>query len=214
MHLRGSSASGISARVLLAAAAGVSVMTVTACGSSTDGSSGGSDPRALIAEPATVPPSDSYYKNDNDRPDGDGMDGDDQRLLAEYGTRPTAAGYDEIATVVKRYLSLALAENGTAACPMLYSGFRNALLELHPSRATSRQPAANACPPLMTREFRGRHSQLTSYHLSTLVVADVSVKDRFGIAVLGFKDAPEREILVAREGSRWKIDSIVDSELT
>jgi hypothetical protein len=214
MYLRGSTASGLSVRVLLIGAVGVSAMPVAACSSSAGDSSAGGNLMAQVTEPATVPPSASYYKNDNDQADNDGVGGDDQRQLAEYGTRPTAVEYNAIATIIKRYLSVALIEDGTDACPMLYAGFRTALLELHRPPSPSRRRVAQDCPALMTMEFTRHHSQLASYDLSTMVIADAHVKNGFGIAVLGFKSAPEREILFAREGSSWKIDSILDSELT
>ena len=50
-------------------------------------------------------------------------------------------------------------------------------------------------------------------HAAELQVTGVRVDHASGVAVLGFKTLPGRQLRVAREGKVWKVDGLLDLEL-
>jgi hypothetical protein len=45
-------------------------------------------------------------------------------------------------------------------------------------------------------------------------VTGVYLKSDLGMAVLGFRHAPESAILLSREGQAWRVDALFDSPMT
>jgi hypothetical protein len=62
----------------------------------------------------------------------------------------------------------------------------------------------------LSRLSRG---QLAAAGARAVVVTSLRVVRSHGVAFLGFRDAPEREIAVQRERGKWQIDGLLDREL-
>jgi hypothetical protein len=164
---------------------------------------------------SSVPPG-SYLKNDGDKDSDDEKhkdkrpdDDDDRNLLAAYGPEAGQADRRAVTAVVKSYLAAAAAGDGTKACPLLYGSLASNLArdQSHSSQG------GNTCATSLARPFREEHQQLVDDDIPTMVVSGVHVKGDFGLAQLGFRATPEREILLEREGHIWKMAALFDSEL-
>ncbi len=119
-----------------------------------------------------------------------------------------------ITSLIRAYYRLAMAEDGTKACSMLYSPLAEATPEDYGSFAGPPYMKGNTCPVILSKMFEHLHPVL-AIELPKLRVARVLLEEHHGKAVLSFgPHLPERTILVTREGPRaWKLGSIFDGEL-
>lgn len=164
--------------------------------------------------PATAPTR-GYLKDDGDRDFDDkrGYRGDpandDRALFAAYDGNADRVDAQAIASLVKRYLRAIAAGNVTRACAMLDT---DVLLGLagRSGQTTNESACATALAPLLRQQAR----RLAAADVRTAVVTSVHVKGNLGLAALGFKAAPEGELAVAREGRVWKVDALIDGEMT
>jgi hypothetical protein len=170
---------------------------------------------------ATVAPPGHYLKRDDDgtyddkggssyyahHPD------DDEIFLAEYGKEADPTDKREITKVVMRYYEAAGAGDGAKACALLAPSLAKATVEVHGQGAGSGS-SGNKCAAILTTMFKRQRAELLADEIATMRVFDIHVKNNVGVAVLGFRRVPERQILVAREGSRWTIDALLDGEMT
>jgi hypothetical protein len=118
------------------------------------------------------------------------------------------------AAVLKRYLTAAVADDGAAACSLIYSLFAETIPESYGLPPLG-SPAlrGDTCAKVMTKMFKQQHKQLAA-ELPTLEVASVRVSHNRGLAVLHFKDMPPRSITMHRERGVWKVDAVLDTEVT
>lgn len=130
---------------------------------------------------------------------------DDQEFLARYGHGADPATASAIAVLVKRYYAATLAGDATRAC---------ALLDPTLARQLTEQSAAGACPAALAPALAQRHRYLLTEEPATMTVLGVYARGTLGLAVLGFRRSPETDVLVEREGSAWKLDSLFDNRMT
>lgn len=153
------------------------------------------------------------YDGDNDRDDRKGYNGannDDRYLFATYGKEATPAETRAVATLMRSYYTLATAENGAAACALLYPSLAAGLAESgHPSAHSTGNDCAAGVSPLLKEQ----HHQLVADEASTMVVTSLHVKGAFGLVGLGFKSTPEVETLLEREAGTWKLASLFGSQM-
>lgn len=167
-----------------------------------------------------TPDEDDYAKapvaldrdGDSDNSTHSYYDKDDKAIL-DHG-RPASAGEQhEIEALVKRYYAAAASENGAKACEMLYSTYAESVPEDYgtspPGPAYAR---GSTCAAVLTHVFSHKHDEVAS-KLHVLHVARVRVLHRLGLAVLSFKGIPPSEMGVAREGKRWKVETLLDVKL-
>jgi hypothetical protein len=123
-----------------------------------------------------------------------------------------------VETLVKRYYATAAGDDGAAACSLMTSS-----LARDPNLgdvAEAAYPIAPSVPPLqgkscasiMSLLFAEDHRRLVA-DSTTLQVVMVRVGRVRGLALLGFKTTPERQIGVAREHGVWKIAGVLDRAL-
>ena len=197
--------------------------TMVACGGAAKlASSRSSPPTRLGTSGATATtatssavPSGSFLKEDGDKDSDDGAypthpGRDDQSFLATYGIRARPAVVRTIAALVKRYYTVSLAGDGASACGLLDAGLATALAAQQGTAAHGTAACGASLSPLLTQQ----HQHLLTEEPATMVVTSVYAKDNLGVAVLGFRNAPEGVIVLAREGHAWKIDALFDSPLT
>lgn len=161
-------------------------------------------------------PSAGYAKWDGD-PDGDDEGSrysagreDARPLLASYPQLPSESERQTIATTVKSYFAAAVAGDGARACtllaPSIATGFTS-------GGAPHDRGSGDGCTPSLDQLFEQEHRRLAADEPSTMTVTDVRLKGEAGMVFLGFRRAPETEILVSREDGAWKLDALVDSVL-
>jgi|HubBroStandDraft_3_1064219.scaffolds.fasta_scaffold144276_2 hypothetical protein len=208
-------------KTILLAATALS-LAVIGCGSSGKGhadspASAVTTTTGAASQTSSAPtPSGGYLINDADRDNDDpgygdiGRENDDSRLLSEYGSPAGKAEKQAITAVVKRYFAAAAAGDGATACSLLTPSFVAGVVE---NAGTSAQDATAGCASSVSRLLAGQHEQLAEDEVATMVVIDVRIKHDFALAVLGFKNAPEAEILLQRDGHAWKLAALFDSEL-
>jgi hypothetical protein len=150
--------------------------------------------------------------NDSDSAGKSYFDSDDSSVRG-FGH---AAGFAErktIASLVKRYFVLANAGDGATACSMIVSSIARSVPEDLGGPAGPLYARGTTCAVVLSKAFEHYHRQIAA-HAATLEIADIRVKRGAGVAVLAFKKLPGREIHVAREGGVWKIEAILDAELS
>jgi hypothetical protein len=149
--------------------------------------------------------------NDTDNSSGSYYDSDDDSVR-HYGHAADTSDRSAIAALVKRYYAAAATEDGAAACSMILSNLVRSV-----PRDLGRPPGppylrGNTCAIVMSKIFKEHHLQLAAY-AGGLEVTGVRVDHDHGLAVLGFKTLPGRQIRVAREARAWKLEALLDSEL-
>ncbi|MFZ1925471.1 MAG: hypothetical protein WAU42_04935 [Solirubrobacteraceae bacterium] len=130
--------------------------------------------------------------------------------MSDFGRPADAAETSEIATLVGRYYAAAAAEQGTRACGMLFFALAESLAEKY-----GRAPGplylngAETCQAVLTRVFAHFHAQLRMRP----AVALVHIGDGRARALLDWKALPAAYIEARREGSSWKLESVLAAAL-
>jgi hypothetical protein len=166
---------------------------------------------AATSSTAIASSPDGYLKYDGDKDFDDTQGGrndpeyDSSILFSSLGGRASAADTQAVTTLVKSYFAASAAEDGARACSLLAAGLADGLQANQSQSAGSpHDRCANSLSSLLAQQ----HSQLVADDVATMVVTSVHVKGNLGVAALGFRAAPESEILVEREGHTWKIDAL------
>jgi len=149
--------------------------------------------------------------NDSDNTSNSYYDKDDNVVL-HYGHATNAQDRRTITALVKRYFAAAARQDGASACSMIASSLANSVAETLGGKAGPAYSRGNTCAAVMSKLFYHYHRQLAA-HESQLEVTAVRLDGPKGIAVLGFKTLPGRQLHVARENAVWKIDALLDLEL-
>lgn len=182
------------------------LLLLSACGSP------GNGPRSAGA--TTTNTIGSYLKADADRDNDDYPrpikpgEPNDTFSPPAYGRVAPRADRQAIEGLVKRYYAAAAAGDGARACPLLYPSVAAGLGETDPGGA------GGGCSAVMTRLFRQQRAQLAADDVATMVVVAVRIGSSRGAATVGFRKAPVGIIYVKRDRRAWKIDSLLDTELT
>jgi hypothetical protein len=173
----------------------------------------GSSPTKTASSTASTP---LYTKADADKDNDTGAPYDDtsNSTALDYGHAASAADKQAVTELVKRYYAGALEGNGAKACAMIVSSLSKAVVEDygHGSAGPPYLQSGKTCPAVMTLLFKHSHAQL-SLELPKLKVSRVRLVGTHGLAIMSFGTMPEREISVLREGSAWKVQALLDSEL-
>jgi hypothetical protein len=158
---------------------------------------------------------DSTQRKDRDN-DSDNMSDSyydiDDNTVRKYGHAADASDRRTVAALVKRYFAAAAREDGVTACSMIVPVFANSVPETLGQAAGPLYSRGNTCAVVLSKLFYHFHRQLAA-HAAELEVTGVRVDGAKGIAVLGFRTLPGRLLHVAREGTVWKIDALLDLEL-
>jgi hypothetical protein len=184
-----------------------------ACGSSSRSPSGGTRSSGTTVASTSAAPPGGYIKDDGDK-DGDDPHPtdpgqDDQSLLATYGHRASTSAAHTISALVKHYYAAALAGDGAQACALLDAGLAAGLI----SSQSQTKRGAGACAAAVAPLLAQQHQHLLAEDPATMTVTGVYVNGNLGLALLGFRDSPETDIVVEREGHAWKIGALIDSNV-
>lgn len=158
----------------------------------------------------------SYIRGDGDADETDHRDQDDR--IRGYGHAAGAADKRAIAALVERYFAAAAAGDGPRACSLIYAGLANSsnLGEVaeaaHPPAPGVASLRGESCGQIMSLLFAENRRALIA-DAATVKILSVRVYGNHGVALLGFKTAPEGKIPLRRESETWKIDSLLEEEL-
>jgi hypothetical protein len=154
-----------------------------------------------------------------DRPDHDG-DGDAHAATARsffdeddserhFGHAARVPEARVVAALVERYYTAAAAHDGARACALLDGGLAAAFAQERSggNAATGAGACAAVVEPLLAHSF-----QWSTAQAARLQVREVRIADDQGLALVDV-NSDDREILVQREGSAWKMAGLFDSEV-
>lgn len=202
-------------------AAALLATSAVACGdaakvasSTTPTVTGAGSPNGVAARSsARVAPAGGFLREDGDddndeRPHPDGGVNDDKSLLASYDRRASPADARAVSTLVRRYYAVSVAGDGADACTLLATGLARGLAA---AQGRPAQGADGSCEAAISSLLAQQHQHLAAEDPATMTLIALYVKGGLGLAVLGFKSAPESTIGVAREGRAWRIDALFDS---
>jgi hypothetical protein len=203
--------------VLLSAGAGACGGTSSTGSTSSTQSKQGTDSTtgSTTAGAAELGPAPVLSKADADRDNDIGAPYDDtsNREALAVGHPADPADAHTIASLIKRYYRIALAEDGATACAMIYSTMTESIPEDYGSATGGPiYMKGTTCPVVMAKLFVHYHNQLRA-EVPKLRILHINVKGHDGIAILEFGTMPERRISVEREGHIWKLATLIDSEL-
>lgn len=201
-------------------AAGVLGISVCACGSADKSASPAQSIAHVSTTSGVTATSEHAESSTNAQAEGTSLSsssqlGDDRagRRILSFGHAADASNAQVITALVRRYYRAEAAENGAAACSMLYSTYEESVPEDYgtspPGPAYAR---GTTCPAVMTLVFKHFHGQIAA-RLPKLKVSRVRLSGHQGVVVLSFGSMPEREIHVDREGRTWKVVALMDAEL-
>jgi hypothetical protein len=189
----------------LLGAALLAAMTMSACDTTRRAASS--------LSPAHRGASGGYLRDDGDSDNDDErhpakVENDDRELFATYGRPAGPADAGAIAALVKSYYRASTGGDGARACSLLYGTLASGLAT---QASSSVSGAHDTCSTNMSVLLRQQHQRLIAENPATMLVTAVRVRGSIGLAVLGFRKMPESQMLVEREGARWKIDALFDS---
>jgi hypothetical protein len=183
-----------------------------ACG----GASGGVGSTSQASSSAT--PTGGYVHDDDDADTGPNHEDTDDYRIRGYGHAPSAADERAVTGLVKRYYAAAAAGDGAVGCSLLLirlakdSNLGEAAEKAYPPAPDVPPLHGKSCAQIMSLLFKEDHEQLAA-DSTTLQVTSVRVNGLHGLALLGFRTTPERQIRVERDGGAWKLDALLDREL-
>jgi hypothetical protein len=195
----------------------LSIVGVGACGGA--GKSAGSPSQAAAGAAATSAPDAArgYFKGDGDDDEVAGSGDGDDYLTRAYGHSAIAADGRAVTALVERYYAAAVAGDGATACSLVDSSIVRSPENLIKALPAEYAPASGSavfrgksCAQVAAVLFELDRQRLVAL-VPTLQVTSVRVEGVHGLALLGFKAAPERRIAVEREGGTWKIGALLDS---
>jgi hypothetical protein len=131
--------------------------------------------------------------------------------LSTYEHRTGRAEAKAVAELVKRYYAASLAGDGAGACARLSASLIKGLDtgEIGAAQGGTHSSCATAIASLLAQQ----HQHLAGEEPATMRLIGLYAKGSLGLAVLGFRNAPESIIGLTRERNGWRVDALFDSLL-
>jgi hypothetical protein len=149
--------------------------------------------------------------NDSDNSTGSYYDGDDSSVRG-FGHAADASDRKAIASLVRRYLAAAGAEDGRTACSMVMRSMVRAVPGDFGRPPAPPYARGTTCATVMSMLFAHYHRQLAA-HAATLAISAVRVEGGEALVVLAFGTLPGRQVRVIRDGGVWRMEGLFDTEL-
>lgn len=153
-------------KLLTLLAIGLLGVCVTACGSSSQPTApapkNSPTNTTALTTPTDAPPAPVKTRSDSDRDNDIGAPGDDtNNSVLHFGHAANATDTQAITTLIKRYYTAALAENGAKACSMMYSTLAESVPEDY-GQSPPGEPymRGTTCPAVLKLLFKHEHLQL------------------------------------------------------
>lgn len=153
-----------------------------------------------------------FLKSDGDNDPDDHSDAvskdDSQEFVEAVRHGASAADRKAVTAAIRSYYAASTAGDGTQGCALLDSGLAASLQDEQPGHTGS-----GTCAASLSRLLVIQHRHLAAEEPRTMVVTGVHVAGDVALATLGFKAAPESELILQRQGGAWKINALFDSVL-
>jgi hypothetical protein len=141
--------------------------------------------------------------------DGDSDNNDDDY---DYGHAANAIEGLSITQVVTRYYKAAASEGGASGCALIYSLYAEEIPEVYGEESGPPSLRGNTCAVVMSKLFKQEHQRLTT-DFATMKILAIRIRRLRGLVIMSFKSMPQRDIAIHREGDKWKIDELLDTNL-
>lgn len=152
---------------------------------------------------------DSDEDNDNPQPRTSRFDGDDY-AVTRFGHPAGVADRQAIVRLLKRYYAAAAAQDGSAACALLYPVLAEAVPEDY-GQAVSVH-GRKTCATVLARVLAPHRRELAA-DAASLTVLKVRLDGARGWAMLRLAMPSERRLQLHREGGAWRVDELLDTKL-
>jgi hypothetical protein len=178
------------------------------CGEARNG--GGLASKAPSTVTATLPQPELKGDPDDDSDSyGREPDSDTTRI---FGHAADARDARAVTALIERYYKAAAAEDGAAACDLMYSVLSESVAEDYGGGAGASYLRGNTCAQVMSKLFEQMHERLRADN-ATLKVAAVRVHGRRGSVLMSFEGGRAVHYLeVRRELGVWKVNRLIDNE--
>jgi hypothetical protein len=123
------------------------------------------------------------------------------------------ADWTTAARAVRAYYAAGAAESGSRGCGLMYSLFAEEIPEVYGQPPGASFLRGKMCAQVLGKLFRREHTKF-AYDNTHLRVTFVRVSGLRGLALMKFGDEPERDIRLHREHGSWKIDMLLDTEMS
>jgi hypothetical protein len=128
--------------------------------------------------------------------------------ISTYGKEAEGADRQAIISLVTRYYAAAAADDGATACTLLYSTLEKAIPEDYGRPPGPPSTRGKTCPVVLRKFFKHPPRQPVSGLASTKVTG-VRIRGSHAFVQLTSKTVPTSEISVQREGTKWKIETLI-----
>ena len=134
----------------------------------------------------------------------------DDNHIATYGNAATEPDKREITGLIKRYYAAAGADDGAAACPLIYSPIARSVPEDYGRPPGPLITRGNTCTVVMSKSFKHIPNQSLAVLATTKVTGiRLNPDGNEGFVQLSSKTMPTGEIFVQREGHSWKVGALI-----
>jgi hypothetical protein len=188
--------------VYTALAAGVA-LAVTGCG-------GGARPGTTAKQPDAAIAREHDGDGDNDSL-GMGRLDTDNDASPTFGRPASPTERQQITALFKGFYTAAAADNGARACSMLYWLVAETVVEEHSHGKGPLALRGTTCTQIATKLFKKNHRELVD-DLAALKLTIIQLRRNRGWAVLDFAPAHERLGTIQREGTVWKLGSLLKDD--
>jgi hypothetical protein len=135
----------------------------------------------------------------------------DNDAVPTFGRTAGAPERQAIVSLFRRFYTAAAAGDGVRACSMIYWLAIETTVEEHSNGKGPPSLRGETCAQIATKLFGQHHRELEADR-ATLKVTIIQLHGKRGWAVLDFAPARERLGTVQREGSAWKLGSLLKYE--
>lgn len=133
----------------------------------------------------------------------------DDRIAGTIGIAPSPSQSQAVTSTVRRYYSLATAEDGADGCAMLTPNLAKQVPEVYGAQEPTYLPRpSRTCAAVLHLVFKLHHAQLTA----GVAVTSVRLVGTQAYAMLGSSAAPASYIILQREGINWKLAQLLGTE--
>jgi hypothetical protein len=159
-----------------------------------------------------------YLRGDGDADGSGSPEDDDDSTVRDFGHPASTGDAKAVTALLERYYAAAAAGGGATGCSLMSPRLANesnlgeAAELAYPPAFSTPLLHGKPCARILSVLFKEDHAQLAA-DSATVVVTGVRVDGRHGLALLGFRTTPERQVPVEREGRAWKVGALLAQEI-
>jgi hypothetical protein len=166
----------------------------------------------------TVGPN-GYIVGDDDTDDLYHGHKDNDDAVRRYGLEAGGGQLRAVSALVRHYYTVAAADNGAGGCSLLARSiarrhdFTTVVPPEYSQVATSSLFRDSSCARVESLLFELSRRTMVAAAKGDPVVTSLRILGQHGVALLAFKNLPERQLPILREGGAWRVDALLDAEI-